>query len=94
MQVNGSIGRASVSKTEGWGFESLLTCHFIEKGELMSLFQDVRKEYSKVQWPRKSEIISSTVWVVVMAGLLSIYLGVFDLIATRLLNNLISLFGG
>lgn len=60
----------------------------------MSLFQDVRKEYSKVQWPRKNEIISSTVWVVVMAGLLSIYLGVFDLIATRLLNNLVSLFGG
>ena len=25
-QVSSSIGRASVSKTEGWGFESLLTC--------------------------------------------------------------------
>jgi hypothetical protein len=23
-----SIGRASVSKTECWGFESLLPCHF------------------------------------------------------------------
>ena len=60
----------------------------------MSLFQDVRKEYSKVQCPKKKEIISSTVWVVVMAVILSIYLGVFDLIATRLLKNLVSLFGG
>jgi hypothetical protein len=25
-KVSSSIGRASVSKTEGWGFESLLTC--------------------------------------------------------------------
>lgn len=25
--VSSSIGRASVSKTEGWGFEALLTCH-------------------------------------------------------------------
>lgn len=60
----------------------------------MSLFQDVRKEYSKVQWPKKKDIISSTVWVVVMAVILSIYLGVFDLIATRLLKNLVSLLGG
>ena len=26
MQASSSIGRASVSKTEGWGFESLLAC--------------------------------------------------------------------
>jgi hypothetical protein len=26
LKVSSSIGRASVSKTEGWGFESLLTC--------------------------------------------------------------------
>ena len=25
--VSGSIGRAAVSKTAGWGFESLLTCN-------------------------------------------------------------------
>ena len=27
-RVSSSIGRASVSKTECWGFESLLACHF------------------------------------------------------------------
>jgi len=27
LKVSSSTGRASVSKTEGWGFESLLTCH-------------------------------------------------------------------
>gem|GEM_PF-1866393 len=29
MQVSSSIGRASVSKTEGCGFESCLACHFV-----------------------------------------------------------------
>tara|TARA_Y100000992_G_scaffold153587_1_gene102442 strand:- start:246 stop:389 length:144 start_codon:yes stop_codon:yes gene_type:complete len=27
LKASGSIGRASVSKTGGWGFESLLACH-------------------------------------------------------------------
>ncbi len=26
MKASSSIGRASVSKTEGWGFKSLLAC--------------------------------------------------------------------
>jgi hypothetical protein len=26
LKVSSSIGRAAVSKTAGWGFESLLTC--------------------------------------------------------------------
>ena len=28
-QVSSSIGRVAVSKTVGWGFESLLACHLI-----------------------------------------------------------------
>ena len=29
MQASSSIGRAAVSKTAGWGFDSLLACHFL-----------------------------------------------------------------
>lgn len=60
----------------------------------MGLFNDVKKEYSKVQWPRKKEVIAATSWVVVMSVFLGIYLGVFDIIASRLLKMLVSLFGG
>lgn len=60
----------------------------------MGLFNDVKKEYSKVEWPRKKEIVSATTWVVVMSIFLGIYLGVFDIIASRLLKMLVSLFGG
>lgn len=60
----------------------------------MGLFNEVKNEYSKVQWPRKKEIVSATTWVVTMSILLGIYLGVFDIIASRLLKMLVSLFGG
>ena len=60
----------------------------------MNLFQGIKMEYSKVQWPKKEETVNSTLWVIVMSLVLSIYLGVFDLIASRLLKVLVSLFGG
>ena len=51
-------------------------------------------EYSKGQWPKEEDIVNSTLWVIVMSLVLSVYLGVFDLIASRLLKVLVSLFGG
>ena len=60
----------------------------------MRLLKDVKMEYSKVEWPRKKAVIHATVWVAVMSVALSIYLGVFDIVALRLLKILVSLFGG
>ena len=60
----------------------------------MNLFQGIKTEYSKVQWPNKEEVKNPTLWVIAMSLILSIYLGVFDLIASRLLKILVSLFGG
>lgn len=60
----------------------------------MGLFKEVKMEYSKVEWPRKKQVLHVTVWVVVMSVTLSIYLGVFDIVALRLLKILVSLFGG
>ncbi|MFA6709220.1 MAG: preprotein translocase subunit SecE [Fusobacterium sp.] len=60
----------------------------------MKLLKDVQMEYSKVEWPSKRAIKHATVWVLAMSVLLSIYLGVFDMVALRLLKVLVSLFGG
>ncbi|MBC2856283.1 MAG: preprotein translocase subunit SecE [Cetobacterium sp.] len=60
----------------------------------MGMLKNVRMEYSKVQWPGKNEVITATLWVVVMSIFLGIYLGVFDLAASRLIKMLVSLFGG
>ncbi|MBQ3437504.1 MAG: preprotein translocase subunit SecE [Fusobacterium sp.] len=54
----------------------------------MNLFQRVKMEYSKVEWPSKTEVIHSTAWVVTMTILISIYLGVFDILAMRALKVL------
>ncbi|WP_300327955.1 preprotein translocase subunit SecE [Fusobacterium sp.] len=60
----------------------------------MKLLKDVKMEYSKVEWPRKKQVIHATVWVAVMSVALSIYLGVFDIVVLGLLKRLVSLFGG
>ncbi len=60
----------------------------------MGIFNDVRREYSKVQWPRRKEVVAATTWVVVMGVFLGVYLGVFDIVATKVLKMLVSLFGG
>lgn len=54
----------------------------------MNLFKSIKMEYSKVQWPRKNEIITSTAWVITMTLLISAYLGVFDFIVVRCLKVL------
>ena len=54
----------------------------------MNLFQKVKMEYSKVEWPSKTEVIHSTIWVITMTVIISIYLGVFDILAVRALNFL------
>ena len=46
----------------------------------MNLFQKVKMEYSKVEWPSRTEVIHSTVWVITMTVLVSIYLGIFDIL--------------
>ena len=54
----------------------------------MNVFQRVKMEYSKVEWPSRVEVLHSTIWVVTMTVLISIYLGVFDYLAVRALNTL------
>lgn len=54
----------------------------------------VIEEYSKVQWPSRSKVFESTAWVITMSVLVSIYLGVFDFAADRVLKQLVSLMGG
>lgn len=60
----------------------------------MGMFKDVKNEYSKVQWPKRREVVAATTWVVVMSIILILYLGVFDIIASRLIALLVSCLGG
>ena len=86
-KASSSIGRAPVSKTGRWGFESLLACQF-ETEEGMANFIDasvkyireVRSEMTKVVWPTWPELRGSTILVVVLSAFFAIYVGGVDLV--------------
>jgi len=51
-------------------------------------FNDTVQEMRKVAWPSKDELIGSTIVVVVMSLMVSIFVGVVDQVLSRLVNLL------
>ncbi|MFH1752700.1 MAG: preprotein translocase subunit SecE [Candidatus Omnitrophota bacterium] len=50
---------------------------------------EVKAELKKVSWPSRDELISSTIVVLVAVALLSVFVGICDLIFSRVINFLI-----
>ena len=50
---------------------------------------EVKSELKKVSWSTKDEIISSTVVVLVSVCLLAVFVGICDLMFSRMINILI-----
>ena len=51
FKASGSIGRASVSKTGGWGFESLLACQMERTGRVMNMNKEsTSKALDNLKW--------------------------------------------
>ncbi len=51
--------------------------------------REVRGEVRKVTWPGKEEVIGSTVVVIVSVGIVSVFLGLVDLVLRGLLGYVI-----
>jgi preprotein translocase subunit SecE len=49
-------------------------------GRMRNFFREVRIEMSKVTWPPRKELITSTGVVIVAVLIAAVYIGVFDLI--------------
>lgn len=49
----------------------------------------VKTEMQKVSWPSRNELISSTIVVLVSTILMAVYIGVCDLVLSRVINVLI-----
>jgi preprotein translocase subunit SecE len=69
-----------------------------EKRKLMiekvtKYFNDTIQELKKVAWPSRDELIGSTIVVVVMSIMVSIFIGVVDQILNGLVNFLAGLAG-
>ena len=56
---------------------------------IVRFLRDVRGEVRKVTWPGKQEIIGSTVVVILSVGIMSVFLGLVDLLLRGLLGKFI-----
>ena len=50
----------------------------------------VKTEMKKVSWPTRQELVNATVVVLISTILLALFIGVCDLVLSRLINFLIS----
>ena len=47
---------------------------------LTNFVKDVRTEFSKVSWPTREDLVSSTGVVLVFSAVFAVFIGMFDLI--------------
>lgn len=47
---------------------------------------DVRTEFRKVTWPSRREYLGGTVGVIVVTAFITLVIGLFDLVLTRLMK--------
>jgi len=57
---------------------------------IKQFFKEFRVEMRKVTWPSRKEIVASTAVVLVVAFLVSFYLGLTDLLLSKLLRWMLS----
>ena len=58
-------------------------------GKLLSYFEEVKLELSKVVWPKKQEVVRLTLVVLSISAIVGVYLGGLDYFMTKLLEGLI-----
>src|SRR5436853_5926337 len=93
--------RAPDSKSGGWGFESLHPCHSQQNEEgreetsmgaltrIREFVQEVLAEFRKVTWPSRSELVNSTVVVIVVTVVLAFFLGGVDVVLARVVERIL-----
>jgi preprotein translocase subunit SecE len=54
--------------------------------KVRKFFKEVSNELKKVSWPTRQETISSTVVVIVLVFIVSLYLGIIDVILARFIG--------
>jgi preprotein translocase SecE subunit len=88
------IGRASDSKSECWGFESLLACINLLRlmfSKAIGFLNEVRAEVKKVTWPSRKEAMGGTAVVVFVVLVMALFLGVVDAILSKAVEGLIKI---
>ena len=98
-------GRASVSKTEGWGFESLLACQSFRIIGIRSrrrtmkdwfnkakdFLAETRSEMRKVSFPTRDEVVGTTIVVIVTSAIFAVFLFLSDQLIVLGYQSLVNL---
>jgi preprotein translocase subunit SecE len=61
---------------------------------LAKYFKDVRSELRRVVWPTRSDVVNSSLVVLVMLALMTIFVSIVDGIAYALIVNVLGKIGG
>jgi len=59
--------------------------------KITKFLRETRVELSKVTWPNRREVVSSTMVIVIMSVCLAIIIGVFDFGLSKLVDWILSL---
>jgi len=51
-----------------------------------NFIKDVKMEMIKVSWPNKNELIGSTAIVLISLAILSLFIGICDIILSKIIN--------
>ncbi|MBN2396046.1 MAG: preprotein translocase subunit SecE [Candidatus Atribacteria bacterium] len=54
--------------------------------KLIDFVKESRAELKRVTWPNRKQLISSTVVVILMIALIAVFLGVVDLVFSRIVT--------
>ena len=54
--------------------------------KIANFFKEINLELAKVSWPTRDELIGSTVIVLVSLAILSAFIGVCDLVLSKIVN--------
>jgi len=56
-----------------------------------NFFKDIKLEMVKVSWPNKDELIGSTIIVLVSLAILSAFIGVCDVVLSKIVNIIMTM---
>ena len=54
--------------------------------KIAGFFNEIKLEMGKVSWPNKDELIGSTVIVIVSLAILSLFIGICDVVLSKVVN--------
>jgi len=54
--------------------------------KLINFIREARAELRKVTWPNKKQLISSTIVVMITVALVAVFLGIVDLVFSRIVT--------